>query len=162
MATTPIPPPVLQRSALKTWRTAAACWWVLCSCAVGAGVGDEAGVAHSQKVYRCGNRYSHEARCDQGLAQTVTGLTNPNPDSAQTLTKAMQDEATRLEKIRQRETSAQKQQQVTPRRSAAVVMSKEKSASDASSDTGLKNQHQKRHAASPYFTAKESAATTKP
>ena len=167
-----INPPSPQRRTSDAWRIAAACGWVLMQ---GLGlVGFIEGQAQAQSVYRCGSSYSHDAECKQGAATPVPLQGEaPQASKAQTgLAQQMQNEAERLENLRQREMRAIEKQQgkpVNPPLARHAVKKPQAATQSAAQQTSndLPNQHKtkkrkKSTTASPYFTAKGATDSKKP
>jgi hypothetical protein len=127
---------------------------------------DGFGQAHAQSVYRCGSSYSNEANCEKGTAASVSlqGDT-PHANKAPTgMAQQMQNEADRLEKIRQRETrladkQLDKNSVKTPHAANKAIA--EKSPNELPSQHKTKKR-KKSTANSPYFTAKGAADSKKP
>ena len=167
-----INPPSPQRRTSDAWRIAAACGWVLMQ---GLGlVGFIEGQAQAQSVYRCGSSYSHDAECKQGAATPVPLQGEaPHASKAQTgLAQQMQNEAERLENLKQREMRAIEKQQGKPfdpplaqhavKKHPAATQS---AAQQASNDLPSQHKTKKRKkstTASPYFTAKGATDSKKP
>lgn len=119
------------------------------------------GSVSAQTVYRCDDQYTaHAAPCDKATTQTVQDTRSTAQEHAQqALTRKTQQEADALEKGRLN-TERQNTQPTIPL--AAFPQDKALAQSKLPPEpTNNPSSRGKRHAASPYFTAKDGSASNK-
>jgi hypothetical protein len=114
------------------------------------------GPTYAQSIYRCGASYSSEANCGEGLASPLSLHGEAAHTAHDSLAQPMQNEADRLEKLRQREAFA------LAKRPATKAQLKKEKWSTRRTDAQAHHKRHQRKPASPYFTAKGTGEPKKP